>query len=519
MENRVLVVDDEKDVRDFLYKALTRFAGFQVDLAENGEQALKKIEKERFDLVLTDLKMPSVDGLQLIDEISRTKPEIITVLMTGHGTIDSAIEAMKKGASDYLTKPLNLNEMLLRLKKVLEEKQRFVRLKDYAEQLEKAYQELKKIDALKSEFVSVASHELRTPLAAIKNAIQLILSGKTGEINEHQKKFLSMAERNINRLTNILNDLLNLSRIESGRIELKLERTDLKNIIDHTIISLKPQADGKSILIESDVPEGLLPVYGDREKIEQILVNLIGNAIKFTPEQGKILVMAKPFTEEKEAKTSHKIAISVRDTGIGIPPEHLKAVFEKFFQVEGSLQRSSGGTGLGLAITKGLVEAHRGKIWVESQVGKGSIFTFTLPVFEEERGGLHFRFVLDREFRRAQKNNVPLSLFLIELDNQKGKIGKETLAQFELIVKQSLCRKGDILLKRKDGQIMAALCEADSKGVQAIRQRMEEEIQKNPIHGPDGPWTANIGFATFPEEASTKRELFRRAKERLRRKS
>src|SRR4030043_326054 len=182
MENRVLVVDGERDIRDFLLKALTRIARFQVDLAENGEEALKKIEKERFDLVLRDLKMPSMDGLQLITEISRSKPEILTVLMTGHGSIDSAIEAMKNGASDYLTKPLNLDETILRLKKVIEEKQRFVRLKDYADQLEKANQELKHIDAMKSEFVSIAAQKLRTPLAAIKNSIQLILSGKQGEI-------------------------------------------------------------------------------------------------------------------------------------------------------------------------------------------------------------------------------------------------------------------------------------------------------------------------------------------------
>ena len=142
--------------------------------------------------------------------------------MTGHGTIDSALEAMKRGASDYLTKPLNLDELMVRLHKVLEERQRFVSLKDYAAELEKANQELRKIDEMKSEFVSVASHELRTPLSAIKNAVQLMLQGKTGEINENQKKFLSMAERNINRLTSILNNLLDLSRIESGKIRLKI---------------------------------------------------------------------------------------------------------------------------------------------------------------------------------------------------------------------------------------------------------------------------------------------------------
>ncbi|MGA2315507.1 MAG: response regulator [Thermodesulfobacteriota bacterium] len=255
MENRILVVDDEKEIRDFLYKALTRLGRFHVEVAETSEEALHKIEKEPFDLVMTDLKMPKMDGLQLMAEIAKSKPEILTIMMTGHGTIDSALEAMKRGASDYLMKPLNLDELIIRIQKVLEERQRFVRLKDFADKLERANQELRKIDAMKSEFVSVASHELRTPLAAIKNSVQLMLSGKTGEINENQAKFLSMAERNINRLTNILNDLLNLSRIESGKIELKFENLELRQLIELTASSLRPQADGKSIQIEVEVPE------------------------------------------------------------------------------------------------------------------------------------------------------------------------------------------------------------------------------------------------------------------------
>jgi signal transduction histidine kinase/GGDEF domain-containing protein len=515
MENRILIVDDEKEIRDFLCKALGRMGGFHVEAAETAEEALKKIEKDPFDLVLTDLKMPKMDGLQLMTKIAKSKPEILTIMMTGHGTIDSALEAMKRGASDYLMKPLNLDELIIRIRKVLEEKQRFVRLKDFADKLERANQELRRVDAMKSEFVSVASHELRTPLAAIKNAVQLMLSGKTGEINENQSKFLSMAERNINRLTNILNDLLSLSRIESGKIELNFQNVALKRIIELTASSLRPQADVKSIQIEVGVPEQLPAVYGDPEKIEQILTNLIGNSIKFTAEGGKILITAKPLPKEKEGGYGDRVAVSVKDTGIGIPPEHLESIFEKFHQVESSLHRSVSGTGLGLAITKGLVEAHQGKIWAESEVEKGSTFTFTLPISEGERREPHFRFILDKEFQRAQENNSPLTLFLIKVLDEGREVKEALLEQLEERVKQCLCRKTDILLRREKEKILAALCEANLNGAQVIRQRIQEGIQKDLTGGQGAPIPIKVGTATYPEEALSKAELFRKAKERL----
>ena len=510
MENRILVVDDEKEIRDFLFKALSQIAGFRVELAENGEEALKKIEKEFFDLVLTDLKMPDMDGLQLVAEIAKSKPEILTVLMTGHGSIDSALEAMKRGASDYLTKPLNLEEMFVRLQKVLEEKQRFVKLRDFAAQLEKANQDLKRIDEMKSEFVSIASHELRTPLASIKNAVQLILQGKTGEINENQKKFLSMADRNISRLTNILNSLLDLSRIESGKIDMKIEELDPRALIEFILSSLKPQADGKSAQLKIEIGKKLPSVYGDREKVEQILTNLVGNAIKFTPEGGEISVSAQP-----SPRGGNKLAISVRDSGIGISEDQQEKIFEKFHQVEGSLHRSVSGTGLGLAITKGLVEAHHGEIWVESEIGKGSTFTFTLPISEGERRDLHFRFILDREFQRVQETDSSLTLFLIEIMDQKDEVKDLLLEKLEESLKKCLCRRADIVLRRKREKLLAALCEADVKAAGIIRRRLEQAIQNNPDVSLDSPPVIKMGMATYPEEADSKRELFRIAKDRL----
>ncbi len=397
------------------------------------------------------------------------------------------------------------------VRNITERKQATKRLEEYAAELEIANKELRRLDEIKSEFVAVASHELRTPLATIKNAIQLILQRKTGEINENQEKFLSLAEKNINRLTNILNSLLDLSKIESGRMELNFEEINLRDSIEVILSSFKPMTDGKSIQIKIEVEKDLPSVYGDREKIAQIMINLVGNAIKFTPEGGTIFVSAKSYHGNGKM-----VAISVRDSGVGIPEDQLEKVFEKFHQVEESLRRSTGGTGLGLAITKGLVEAHNGKVWVESEIGKGSTFTFTLPISKGEKRDLRFRYILDRVFQRALENHSHLTLFLIEVLCEGGEVKDPLLYQLEDKLKQCLNRKTDIVVRLGRGKILAALCEADLEGARVIRQRIDEELQKHPIEGQDVLLITKVGMATYPEEALSKRELFRKAKEFLR---
>jgi len=375
MGNRILVVDDEKEVRTLLFRALTQMGGFRVALAESAEEALQKIEKEDFDLVLTDVRLPGMDGLQLVSEIVRSRPAIMTIVLTGHATIDSALEAMKRGASDYLRKPVDLEEMVIRLRKALEERSRFVKLKEVADNLEKSNQELRRLDENKSEFISLASHELRTPLTIIKSQVQTVLEGKLGRINKSQIEFLSTVASNIDRLIRLVKDLLDLSKIQTGKIEMRCEELDVIDLIHYILGLFKAEADKKSIRLRSEVPKGIGCIYADREKVERILINLIGNSLKFTPESGEVSVSAKVSGEP-----GNHIVIGVGDSGIGIPEPELEKIFEKFHQVEGGSSDSAEGAGLGLAITKGLVEAHHGRIWAESEVGKGSVFRFTLPM-------------------------------------------------------------------------------------------------------------------------------------------
>ncbi|MBW2610666.1 MAG: CBS domain-containing protein, partial [Deltaproteobacteria bacterium] len=232
----------------------------------------------------------------------------------------------------------------------------------------------KEIDRMKSEFISIVGHELRTPLTSIKNAVDIILGEKAGDINENQMRFLSMADRNINRLSGIISDLLDISKIESGRIKIELKPLDLCVPLDMAITSLTPGAGEKSISIRKEIPSDLPQAYGDPDKLEQIFINLIDNAIKFTFEGGRVCVSARLVQRSEvggRRSDGDFMEISVTDTGMGIGPDNTEKVFDRFYQVEKALTRGIQGTGLGLSIVKGLVEAHGGKIWVESKVGKG----------------------------------------------------------------------------------------------------------------------------------------------------
>ncbi|KAF5433133.1 Signal transduction histidine kinase [Candidatus Methanophagaceae archaeon] len=242
-------------------------------------------------------------------------------------------------------------------------------------ELAQANERLKELDKLKSEFVSMVSHELKTPLAAMKTSAQVLELADVEETT--QQEMLSIITRNIDRQTNLVNDLLDLARVESGRLKLKFVSVALDAVIADSIEIVKPAADEKDITLDVKLPAGLASVKGDSEKLTQVVINLIFNAIKFTPMHGRITLKAK--------ETDGQVEVEVCDTGIGIPAEDLDKVFDKFYQVDSTLTRETGGTGLGLAICKGLIEAHNGRIWTESELGKGSTFRFTLDKWLKDK--------------------------------------------------------------------------------------------------------------------------------------
>lgn len=283
----------------------------------------------------------------------------------------------------------------------------FEEIKETAARLEQANEELQELNRLKSDFIAIVSHELRTPLASIMGYVDLMNDEETGPLNEEQKKYLEIIERNTDRLSRLINDILDISRIEAGRMDLLMQPLNLNELVQEVITTMQPQASEKELRVFTFLPEGVPITQGDIDRVRQVVVNLLSNAIKFTPEGGEIRVSnyavriaeaaAEPMTalpphiSQKDLTSLRKtlpegswLLASVADTGMGIPKEVLHKIFEKFYQVGGAARQKMSGSGLGLSIAKGIARAHGGEIWAESPgPGKGATFTLALPIIEE----------------------------------------------------------------------------------------------------------------------------------------
>jgi signal transduction histidine kinase len=287
----------------------------------------------------------------------------------GAGDMNARLELKTGDEIEVLAEEFNrMTENLREAYSGLEQK-----VENRTHELALANERLKELDRMKSDFVAHVSHELRTPLTAIKGAVDLILREVAGPLTEKQIHYLSRVRSNTQHLGGLINDLLDLAKIESGRIEVKSSRVSLSGLVHEAVEVLRPVAAGKIIALEATVREPSILVWADRDKINQVLTNLIGNAIKFTPVQGKVTVSASRNGEES-------VQVSVSDTGPGVPLDEREKIFAKFYRVAEGNGENSKGTGLGLAIAKALVELHGGKIWVESEPSRGSTFYFTLPL-------------------------------------------------------------------------------------------------------------------------------------------
>ncbi|MBU1912479.1 MAG: HAMP domain-containing histidine kinase [Candidatus Omnitrophica bacterium] len=247
------------------------------------------------------------------------------------------------------------------------------RVAERTQELEKLNEELKNLNKMKSDFISAVSHELRTPLTSIKGYASILMAGKLGDVLPAQKERLEKIDKHSNSLVHLINNLLDIARIESGKIQMEIKDISIKEILDSIVDIITPQVKEKNISLKVTSNIKFDKIKADQVQLERALLNLLSNAVKFTPEKGRVLI----DIQEKD----DDIQFSIEDTGIGIPSQDIPKVFQEFFRADNALDQKIKGSGLGLSLVKKIVEAHKGKIWFNTELGKGTRFTFTLPKY------------------------------------------------------------------------------------------------------------------------------------------
>ncbi len=374
---KVLMVEDNLTDALIVKKRLQKDNAFDYEITHvvSGEEALLSLEKNAYNIVLLDYNLPKKGGLEILEEINKKNIEVPVVMVTGQGDEIIAAQLIKEGALDYLPKRENYEDAVpfmirktiaeFRAKLERENLQKEIALKK--EELEKTNAQLMELDRMKSDFVANVVHELRTPLTIIKGNLDNIDKGFAGEVQPQQKEILGDVFRVINRLSRLVNDLLDLSKIESGKMELNKESLDIVTLASEVVKTFETLACSKKIGLVKEFPDKTVTVNADKDKLTQVFINLMGNAVKFT-DKGNVAVRIIDLQGE--------VQIEIQDTGSGIPLGQVDKIFDKFVRV---VAEKKEGTGLGLPIAKDIIVLHKGRIRVESESGKGSRFIFVIP--------------------------------------------------------------------------------------------------------------------------------------------
>ena len=405
---RILVVDDEENVLVTI-KAILEMDKYVVDTAQSGDEAVEKLRAHDYDAVLTDLRLGDASGQDVLNAVRRYLPQAVAIMLTGYASLESAIAALREGAYDYLIKPSDPEELRATVRRAVERRNLGKALEQRVGELEEANRRiaelntdlerrvdeatadlraavarLQELDDLKSQFLSIASHELRTPITAVSGFAQLALRGVREKLGGEAEQPSADLQRLMRQLTiihdqsaklgRLVRELLDVSRIQSGRLEFDLAPVDLADVARTVVEQAQMTAPDHAYDVRT---EGDVVVMGDRDHLEQVIANLVDNAVKYSPDGGPVRVIAK-----REGDQAHVI---VEDEGIGIPAEQVGRVFELFFRTHEAEARRTPGLGLGLYITRGIVERHGGRIWAESG-GKGAKGTRVHVVMPMEAG-------------------------------------------------------------------------------------------------------------------------------------
>jgi signal transduction histidine kinase len=361
----ILIIDDEEGLREMMFFTLEK-EGYKTFTASNGEEGIQVLLNHDIDIIVTDIMMPGMDGIQVLSEVKKLKPKTEVIVTTGYGSMESAIECLRYGAYDFINKPYNIDEILNVIARAAESKQIKSELVD-----------LKKLDKLKDELISMISHELRTPLTAVNGSLKLLMKDTDFDSGKRMELF-EMMDRNLKKIRELIDSILDFSKMEAGFWALNKTRVKASFLVEDSIKQVKPLIDNSKIAIHHQerfsgerIASEDIEVECDTDLIGRVLLNFISNAIKYAGENSRIAVWYE--------KNGGLTRFVVEDNGKGLEKKDLNKVFEKFYRVDNSLAKVTKGTGLGLAICKKIIELHGGRIWAESEgVNKGSRFVFEI---------------------------------------------------------------------------------------------------------------------------------------------
>jgi signal transduction histidine kinase len=355
----ILIIDDEEALRDGCSQVLEK-AGYAVLTAEQGIEGIKLAREHLPDMAFIDLKMPNISGMEIIEILSRDIPDIVLVMITGFATIVSAVEAMQKGAYDYLPKPFNPDQLRALAKRGLDHRNLKIETKKLREEK----------DLMERNFITFVSHEMRSPLVVIRQYIEALNEIAGDRFDKDVKEIIDRCRKRIQNLEEMVKHWLDISRIEDGTFAQQKVCLSLDSIISLSVEEMTPVCRKRGISLETNISQKLPQIIGDAESLVRVLTNIIGNATKYTPEGGKITVTCQ--------HDEIYINVSIADTGMGIPPDKLLLIFEPFFRCGGKNEKHSG-SGLGLTFCKKIMESHKGCIAVSSKEGEGTTFVLTFP--------------------------------------------------------------------------------------------------------------------------------------------
>jgi two-component system, sensor histidine kinase len=349
----ILVVDDEMGPRESLKMILHPY--YNVHTADRGVQAVEMLKQVPVDLVTVDLKMPGFSGINVLEKVKQHDPDIEAIIITGYGSLDTAIEGLRLGAFDYISKPFDVNHILSLVRRGLDRRTAKARLRQ-----------------VKSDFLSNVSHELRTPLSVVVGFVYLLLNQVIGKLTEDQQKVLETVYRNSEELLELIDNVLWMTSLNAGEATATIEKFDARDVVKETLKRFEKTILEKSLKVDVEMADSDMSIVSDRAKVERVFQNVFNNAVKFTSE-GSVTVKVQPAGDGKS------VDFEVTDTGAGIEESKIDSIFEPFHQADNSAQRAYSGLGLGLTVARRMAELIGGKLEVSSKPNVGTRVKMNFP--------------------------------------------------------------------------------------------------------------------------------------------